>query len=108
MQRTLPLQDKGFKTISDEQPTVPSVPMENQHAPALLASTENLVEDLTDDEVSFSTDQNIFSFVQEMAKGKVIIYIYIYIYMIYTPNCNKVVIKKSKKQIAKSQKLNRN
>ena len=53
--------------------------MENQHAPALLASTENLAEDLTDDEVSFSTDQNIFSFVQEMAKGKVIIYIYIYI-----------------------------
>ena len=52
--------------------------MENQHAPALLASTENLAEDLTDDEVSFSTDQNIFSFVQEMAKGKVIIYIYIY------------------------------
>ena len=54
--------------------------MENPHAPALLASTENLAEDLTDDEVSFSTDQNIFSFVQEMAKGKVIIYIYIYIF----------------------------
>ena len=55
--------------------------MENQHAPALLASTENLAEDLTDDEVSFSTDQNIFSFVQEMAKGKVIIYIfYLFIY----------------------------
>ena len=53
--------------------------MENQHAPAPLASTESLAEDLTDDEVSFSTDQNIFSFVQEMAKGKVIIYIYIYI-----------------------------
>ena len=53
--------------------------MENQHAPTLLASTESLAEDLTDDEVSFSTDQNIFSFVQEMAKGKVIIYIYIYI-----------------------------
>ena len=53
--------------------------MENPHAPALLASTENLAEDLTDDEVSFSTDQNIFSFVQEMAKGKVIIYIYTYI-----------------------------
>ena len=50
--------------------------MANQHAPALLASTENLAEDLTDDEVSFSTDQNIFSFVQEMAKGKVIIYIF--------------------------------
>ena len=82
MQRTLPLQDKGFKTISDEQPTVPSATMANQHAPALLASTENLAEDLTDDEVSFSTDQNIFSFVQEMAKGKVIIiYIYIYIYI---------------------------
>ena len=81
MQRTLPLQDKGFKTISDEQPTVPSATKENQHAPALLASTENLAEDLTDDEVSFSTDQNIFSFVQEMAKGKVIIYIYIYIYI---------------------------
>ena len=58
--------------------------MENQHAPALLASTENLAEDLTDDEVSFSTDQNIFSFVQEMAKGKVIIiYIYIYIYIFF-------------------------
>ena len=54
--------------------------MENQHAPAPLASTESLAEDLTDDEVSFSTDQNIFSFVQEMAKGKVIIDIYIYIY----------------------------
>ena len=53
--------------------------MENQHAPAPLASTESLAEDLTDDEGSFSTDQNIFSFVQEMAKGKVIIYIYIYI-----------------------------
>ena len=79
MQRTLPLQDKGFKTISDEQP---SATMENQHAPALLASTENLAEDLTDDEVSFSTDQNIFSFVQEMAKGKVIIYIYIYIFFV--------------------------
>ena len=52
--------------------------MANQHAPALLASTENFAEDLTDDEVSFSTDQNIFSFVQEMTKGKVIIYIYIY------------------------------
>ncbi|CAH3190079.1 unnamed protein product [Porites lobata] len=60
--RTLPLQDKGFKTNSDEQPTVPSAPMENQHAPAPLASTESLAEDLTDDEVSFSTDQNIFSF----------------------------------------------
>ena len=58
--------------------------MENQHAPALLASTENLAEDLTDDEVSFSTDQNIFSFVQEMAKGKVIIiYIYIYIHFFF-------------------------
>ena len=55
--------------------------MENPHAPALLASTENLAEDLTDDEVSFSTDQNIFSFAQGMAKGKVIIYIYIYIYI---------------------------
>ena len=52
--------------------------MANQHAPTLLASTERLAEDLTDDEVSFSTDQNIFSFVQEMAKGKVIIDIYIY------------------------------
>ena len=83
MQRTLPLQDKGFKTNSDEQPTVPSASMENQHsqhAPALLASTESLAEDLTDDEASFSTDQNIFSFVQEMAKGKVIIYIYISIF----------------------------
>ena len=80
MQRTLPLQDKGSKTISDEQSTVPSAPLENQHAPALLASTESLAEDLTDDEVSFSTDQNIFSFVQEMAKGKVIIDIYIYIF----------------------------
>ncbi|XP_073250482.1 receptor-type tyrosine-protein kinase FLT3-like [Porites lutea] len=63
-------QDKGFKTNSDEQPTVPSTPMENQHASALLASRESLAEDLTDDEVSFSTDQNIFSFAQEMAKGK--------------------------------------
>ena len=81
MQRTLPLQDKGLKTISDEQPTVPSAPLENQHAPALLASTESLAEDLTDDEVSFSTDQNIFSFVQEMAKGKVIIDIYRYTYI---------------------------
>ena len=52
--------------------------MANQHAPALLASTESLAEDLTDDEVSFSTDQNIFSFAQEMAKGKVIIDIYTY------------------------------
>ena len=78
MQRTLPLQDKGFKTNSDEQPTVPSTPMENQHASALLASRESLAEDLTDDEVSFSTDQNIFSFAQEMAKGKVIIDIYTY------------------------------
>ena len=78
MQRTLPLQDKVFKTNSDEQQTVPSAPMENQHAPALLASRESLAEDLTDDEVSFSTDQNIFSFVQEMAKEKVIIGIYIY------------------------------
>ncbi|CAH3133366.1 unnamed protein product, partial [Porites lobata] len=34
----------------------------SQHAPALLASTESLAEDLTDDEASFSTDQNIFSF----------------------------------------------
>ena len=58
--------------------------MENQHAPAPLASTESLAEDLTDDEVSFSTDQNIFSFVQEMAKGKVIIiYIYIYIFFFF-------------------------
>ena len=80
MQRTLPLQDKGFKTNSDEQPTVPSAPMENQHTPALLSLTESLAEDLTDDEVSFSTDQNIFSFVQEMAKGKVIIDIYIYFF----------------------------
>lgn len=47
--------------------------MENQHAPALLASTESLAEDLTDDEVSFSTDTNIFLFAQEMEKGKVII-----------------------------------
>ncbi|KAM7430317.1 hypothetical protein ABFA07_018944 [Porites harrisoni] len=70
MDKMLCENDKGFKTISDEQPTVPSATMENQHAPALLASTENLAEDLTDDEVSFSTDQNIFSFVQEMAKGK--------------------------------------
>lgn len=54
--------------------------MENQHAPALLASTESSAEDLTDDEVSFSTDQNIFSFAQEMAKGKVIIDRYIYIF----------------------------
>ena len=46
--------------------------MENQHAPAPLASTESLAEDLTDDEVSFSTDENIFLFAQEMAKGKVI------------------------------------
>ena len=83
MQRTLPPQDKGFKTNSDEQPTVPSAPMENQHAPAPLASTESLAEDLTDDQVSFSTDQNIFSFVQEMAKGKVIIYIYIYFFFIF-------------------------
>ena len=80
MQRTLPLQDKGFKTITDKQPIVPSAPMANQHAPALLASTESLAEDLTDDEVSFSTDQNIFSFVQEMAKGKVIIDMYISIF----------------------------
>ena len=56
--------------------------MENQHAPALLASTESLAEDLTDDKVSFSTGQNIFSFVQEMAKGKVIIDRYIYIFKI--------------------------
>ena len=79
MQRTVPLQDKGFKTISDKQPTVPSAPMENQHAPALLASTEGLAEDLTDDEVSFSTDKNIFLFAQEMEKGKVIIDIYIFL-----------------------------
>ena len=78
MQRTLPLQDKGFKTISDEQPIVPFAPMENQHAPGLLASTGSLAEDLTDEEVSISTDQNIFSFAQEMAKGKVIIDIYIF------------------------------
>ena len=79
MQRTVPLQDKGFKTISDKQPTVHSAPMENQHVPALLASTESLAEDLTDDEVSFSTDKNIFLFAQEMEKGKVIIDIYIFL-----------------------------
>ena len=78
MQRTLPLQDTGLKTISAEQPTVPSALIENQHAPAPLASTESLAEDLTDDEVSFSTDQNIFSFAQEMTKGTVIIDIYIF------------------------------
>ncbi|CAH3147638.1 unnamed protein product, partial [Porites evermanni] len=82
MQRTLPLQDKGFKTITDEQPTDTGLkesgkeqlnmsnnpPEDSQHTVSKPPSSESLEEDPHDEEESFSTQQ-LFKFAWQIARG---------------------------------------